>query len=581
MLSQAFLDEVRSRTLLSALVAQSVKLTRAGREFKGCCPFHHEKTPSFTVNDDKGFAHCFGCGWHGDAIRWVVEHDGLGFRDAVEQLAGAAGLAMPAPSPEAAKAARLIEGQRPTLEAAAALFIDRLGDARHAGVRDWLAARGIGPDLAAEFGMGFAPEDGALSGQGFTQRDLAAVGLVGRTDAGFVYPRFRSRVMVPIHDAQGRIVGFTARHVPTAAGAKAGAAKWVNSPDCAIFDKGATLFNLHRARARFRDAKRLVMAEGGFDVVALHACGFAAVAPMGTAVTVRQLERAWRLDPCPLLLFDGDAAGTKAAVRAGVTALPLLGPGRSLRVATLPAGTDPDDVVQRSQAAGEDPALALGVLALSARPVEAVLYASVVDALGEDTPAEVWAAAWAQLAEWGAQIADADTAALTMLGWRRRWEVASGLARANAMDSDPVAGDVARAIVDAGLADATLVDGGDERVQAMVRWLVEQFDLIAEVQAEVKDRMAVAKAMHFDPVMLKRAARMVIKDRDKPGERVAKEAIEAAYRRACLIEGPMTEAMLPPPFAGAGVRAAQDQRAALPPPARLMEAKLAMIEGRG
>jgi DNA primase len=599
----SFLDEVRARTTLSGLVGRAIKLTRAGREHKGCCPFHHEKTPSFTVNDDKGFYHCFGCGAHGDAIRWAVDHDGLTFVEAVKSLAEAAGLAVPAPSAEAAAAAQVIAGQRPTLEAAAAIFAERLSDARHAAVRGWLDARGIGAQLAEEFGLGFAPEDGALAQRGFTKRDLIAVGLVGRTDAGFEYPRFRSRVMVPIHDAQGRITGFTARHVdlrndgggdsPGTGDPKKRAAKWVNSPDCAIFDKGATLFNLHRARTRFRAAGRLVIAEGAFDVVALHALGFAAVAPMGTALTVRQLERAWRLDPCPLLLFDGDAAGAKAAVRAAVTALPMLGPGRSLMVAALPGGCDPDDVAQRARAAGEDGALALGCLALAAQRAEAVLFDSVVAGLGHDAPAEDWAAAWAQLAEWGETIADADTQALTLRAWRRRWEVASGLGRANAQDAGAgpdgvLAAEVARAMVEAGMADPTLIDGGDansatcgdERVQAMVAWLVDQFDAIAEVQDEIKLRMAVAKAMGFDPVMLKRAARMVIKDRDKPGARVAKEAIEAAYRRACLIEGPMTEAMLPPSFA-VGRRHNSKTQAALPPPVRRIGAMIDAIEGMG
>lgn len=581
MIPAAFLDELRSRTTLSGLVAKSVKLTRAGREHKGCCPFHHEKTPSFTVNDDKGFAHCFGCGWHGDAIRWVVEHDGLTFIEAVKALADAAGMVVPAPSAEAAAAARVIEGQRPTLEAAAALFAERLRDVRHWPVCDWLAGRGIGPDLVAEFGMGFAPEDGALAGQGFTKRDLISVGLVGRTDTGFEYPRFRSRVMVPIHDAQGRITGFTARHVPAAPGAKAGAAKWVNSPDCAIFDKGATLFNLHRARARFRDAKRLVIAEGGFDVVALHACGFATVAPMGTAITVRQLERAWRLDPCPLLLFDGDPAGAKAAVRAGVTALPLLGPGRSLRVATLPAGCDPDDVVQRARAAGEDPALALGALALGARPVEAVLFdaavaeglagasidAGAVDAAGP----EARAAVWAQLRDWAGEIADADTRGEYLAVWRARFE--RRISAAGQVSSHPIEHPAAQL---GGTWDAThryfWPDPVDEAEAELIRFIRAALDLRADRRALTergRDLAAMAKLRGLTMPLINRVAAEIETD---PETREGKEAIWALYRRVAGVEGPMNEALLPS-LITAG---AQPVRGA---PARRLALIDAMIEG--
>lgn len=581
MLPQAFLDELRSRSLLSGLVAKSVKLTRAGREFKGCCPFHDEKTPSFTVIDDKGFYHCFGCGAHGDAIRWVVEHDGLSFVEAVRRLADDAGMVVPTASPEAAAAARVIEGQRPTLDAAAALFAERLGDARHAGVRDWLAARGIGADMAGEFGMGFAPEDGALNGQGFTQRDLTAVGLVGRTDAGFVYPRFRSRVMVPIHDAQGRIVGFTARHVPTAPGAKAGAAKWVNSPDCAIFDKGATLFNLHRVRVRFRQTKRLVIAEGGFDVVALHACGFAAVAPMGTAVTVRQLERAWRLDPCPLLLFDGDAAGAKAAVRAGVTALPLLGPGRSLRVATLPAGCDPDDVVQRCREAGEDAALALGVLALgvlggAARPVEEVLFdAAVAEGLAgsaiDDAEPEARAAVWVRLRDWAHEIADTDTRGEYLAVWRARFE--RRISAAGQVSSHPIHHPSAQL---GGTWDAThryfWPDPVDEAEAELIRFIRAALDLRADRRAlteRARDLAAMAKLRGLTMPLINRVAAEIETD---PEAREGKEAIWALYRRIAGVEGPMTEALLPS-LISAG---AQVVRGA---PARRLAMIDAMIEG--
>lgn len=628
--SAAFLDELRSRVTLSGLIGRSVKISRAGREYKACCPFHAEKTPSFTINDDKGFYHCFGCAAHGDAIRWLTDHGGLPFVEAVEQLCGEAGMAVPTASPEAAAQAAAIEGQRPTLEAAQAIFADALG--AHPAAMHELTCRGIDAAAIAEFGIGFAPEGGGLRDRGFNRNDLMAVGLIGRSEGGFVYVRFNSRIMVPIHDHRGRIVGFGGRDVPQAhmgssvPGGKPDATfpegsrstqakkpktsarpKYVNSPESAIFDKGRLLFNLHRARALFRSTRKLIIAEGYFDVVALHRMGLAAVAGMGTALTDRQIERAWQVDNCPLLLFDGDKAGRKAAVRAAETALPMLGPSRSLTIGTLPEGCDPDDLARASVAAGEDPAQALAAWLATNRPMSAqeCLLNHAIEGVGNADSPEAWSAVWKQLQDWGAMIVDGDTRALTLMHWRRRWEVAAQLIgdigvtvrlSPEAVDddwscdecglaTDPQAGclkaghcphrDGCETVIFGGMT----ADGDDHRVQAIVQWLAGAFDDIAAIQEDIKFRLGMAKEMGFDPPMLRKMARAVIMDRDRPDARVLKEAREAAYRRAIGLHGPLTEEFLPPPFAS-GPAIEGKKPPALPPPTRRVEQMMNMIEGR-
>lgn len=586
-----WLDELRARITLSGVISRDMKLERAGREFKGCCPFHNEKTASFTVSDEKGFYHCFGCGAHGDVIRWMTDQRGLGFVEAIEALAGEAGMDVPAPSREATARAERVSGMRPTLEEAQRVFAANL--ARYPAAVAWVHARGIDAATVAEFGLGFAPEDGGLSGRGFNRGDLMAVGLVGRSDPApgkepFYYPRFKSRVMVPIHDARGRIVGFGGRAIDGIA--KGGAAKYVNSVDSEIFDKGALLFNLHRARAKYRvppvpgspwrGTGRLVIVEGYMDAIALDRIGVAAVAPMGTALTERQLELAWRTDPCPLVLFDGDAAGAKAAVRACETALPMLGPGRSLTIGTLPEGQDPDDFVKGAVVAGDDPALALGawLAAGATHSVREILFDHAVSAVaeGDDGP-EAWSGVWRQLAGWGAVIGDEDTRTLTLMYWRRRWEVQGALSAGHVKKVESP--EWQAELVRLGFEDGTTIEGGDERVQAMVMWLVGAFDQVAEIQAGIRDRMALAKLMGFDGTMLRKVARLVIRDRDK-GDRLDKEMVEAAYRRAIGMAGPMTEAMLPPPFAVGGRASEVNKPAALPPPARRIEQMMDRIEGR-
>ena len=339
-------DELRARVTLSTLVQRSVKLTRAGREWKGCCPFHDEKTPSFYVNDQKQFYHCFGCGAHGDAISWMVDQQGLQFMDAIKELAGMAGMEVPTPDPQMAKRAEQRASLIDVTEAAQRFFVESLGAPGGKAARDYLERRGFSPQIMAEFGFGWAPDDRqALPkalGQ-FGEEMLEGAGMRAHNEQGERYDRFRGRVMLPIQDARGRVIAFGGRILDK----RDGVAKYLNSPDTELFDKGRTLYNLHRAAPAARQSGRVVVVEGYMDVIALANAGIAdAVAPLGTALTEMQLELLWRMVEVPVLCFDGDAAGQRAAMRAIARALPLLAPMRSLSIVRLPAGLDPDDLIK-------------------------------------------------------------------------------------------------------------------------------------------------------------------------------------------------------------------------------------------
>ncbi len=345
-LSPQWLDELRARTTLSALVGRTVRLQRAGREFKACCPFHNEKTPSFTVNDEKGFYHCFGCSAHGDAIRWLTDARGLGFMDAVKELADAAGMEVPAPDPRAQAKAERAAGLYEVMEAAARWFAEQLGGIEGAAARAYLDERGISAATQRKFDFGFAPDSrGKLRAalKQFGNDKLVETGLLIQPDEDErePYDRFRGRLMFPIRDPRGRVIAFSGRILG------AGEPKYLNSPDTPLFDKGRTLFNFDKAAPASREAKRVIVVEGQMDVIALDQAGIGeAVAPLGTALTEGQLGLLWKLSPAPLLCFDGDAPGQKAAVRAALRALPHVGPGRSLAFVTLPAGQDPDDLLR-------------------------------------------------------------------------------------------------------------------------------------------------------------------------------------------------------------------------------------------
>lgn len=358
MLSPQWLDELRARVTLSGVIQRTVKLQRAGHEWKACCPFHNEKSPSFTVNDSKGFYHCFGCGAHGDVIRWMTDHQGLAFMDAVKELAAQAGMEVPAPDPRAAQRAE----QRATLidvtEAAQGWFMRNLAAAEGTTARAYLATRGFSDAVVREFGFGFAPgERQALKGAlgQFPEELLVEAGMRITVEGKEPYDRFRDRLMLPIHDARGRVIAFGGRILSK----DTDAPKYLNSPDTPLFDKGRTLYNLHRAGPASRKTGRVIVVEGYMDVIALANAGIPdAVAPLGTALTEQQIELLWRLVEVPVLCFDGDAAGQRAAMRAITRALPMLRPAHSLGIVRLPAGLDPDDLIRQQGAAAMEAMLA-------------------------------------------------------------------------------------------------------------------------------------------------------------------------------------------------------------------------------
>ena len=342
-----FLDELRARLPVSDRAGRAVRLARRGREHVGLCPFHQEKTPSFTVNDDKGFFHCFGCGAHGDVIGFAMQHEGLAFADAVAQLAGEAGLPLPERTPEARAQAKRRGDLRGVLEFAADWFARALAARDGAAGARYLAARGVTARTIAAFRLGYAPTSGralaaALGAAGIAVADACEAGLLRPAEGGRpVRDFFRGRVMFPIGDARGRIVGFGGRSLGDAQ------PKYLNSPESPVFSKRATLYNLAAARPAAREAGTVLVAEGYMDVIALVQAGFGnAAAPLGTALGEQQMRELWRLAAEPVLCLDGDRAGRAAASRAARRALPLLAPGRSLTFAFLPEGEDPDSVLR-------------------------------------------------------------------------------------------------------------------------------------------------------------------------------------------------------------------------------------------
>ena len=374
-----FLDELRARTSMQALVARKVRLLKSGRQWKGCCPFHGEKTPSFYVYDD-GF-HCFGCGAHGDAISFVMRADGASFIEAVERLAGEAGLTVPKPTPEVAAREARARDLHGVLDAAQAAFTRRLHLPEGRPALDYLLKRGLTPATIAAFGLGWSGAGrGALAGDlrelGIEPAQLLEAGLMQEREKGLV-DLFFNRVMFPIHDRRGRGISFGGRILGD------GQPKYVNGPETPLFSKRRQLYGLHLAREGVFRGARLVAVEGYMDVIALHQAGFTgAVAPLGTALTTEQLEALWAVSPEPVLCFDGDAAGARAAARAAEVALPMLTPERTLRLATLPAGEDPDTLIgKQGQGAFE---AALG----AAKPLAEALYTLLAEGRSLSSPEE-------------------------------------------------------------------------------------------------------------------------------------------------------------------------------------------------
>ena len=343
-----FLDELRARLPVSEVVGRRVKLKKAGREWKGLSPFQQEKTPSFTVNDQKGFYHDFSSGRHGDIITFLMETEGVSFTEAVERLAAMAGLALPAVTPDAAHHEQRRKTLHDVMELAAKFFADTLASRNGARARGYLADRAISPATQLQFRLGYAPAERFslkehLGSHGISVEDMVEAGLlIAADDIPLPYDRFRDRVMFPITDARGRVIAFGGRALE-----KDVAAKYLNSPETTLFHKGNNLYNLASSRLAAHNGSPLVVVEGYVDVIAMVSAGFpATVAPLGTALTENQLALLWRMADEPILCFDGDKAGQKAAWRAADLALPHLLPGKSLRFALLPDGQDPDDLAR-------------------------------------------------------------------------------------------------------------------------------------------------------------------------------------------------------------------------------------------
>ncbi len=416
--SPQFLDELRARVGLADAVARRVRLTRKGREHLGLCPFHKEKTPSFTVNEEKGFYHCFGCGAHGDVIKFVMETESLGFPETVARLAAEAAMEVPADTPEERERNRQRQTLYDVMEAAAAHFEKCLRMPEGRGAMDYLLGRGLVDETISGFRLGFAPDSrgaikAALARAGITEDLMVAAGLLVRPEdqARPPYDRFRKRVIFPITDRRGRVVAFGGRILGD------GEPKYLNSPETPLFHKGAMLYGLSQAAAAARKAGSAIVTEGYTDVIALHQAGFTnAVAPLGTALTEDQMRELWRLVPEPVLCFDGDEAGRRAAARAAEKALPQLEPGRSLRFALLPAGEDPDSLIR---AAG--PEAMSAVLAAAVSLSDALWWMETAGRRASTS--EAWAALQERLEKQARKIADPTIRGHFLKGFRDRvWQ---------------------------------------------------------------------------------------------------------------------------------------------------------------
>lgn len=344
-----FLEEIKSRVRLSDVIGKTVKLKRQGREYVGLSPFTKERSPSFFVNDDKGFFHDFSSGKHGDLISFLQETERLTFMEAVERLAAEAGIPLPAPDPQAAEQEKKRQGLSDWVELAAQWFEGELHRPSGKAARDYLTRRGLPEQDWKRFRIGFSPQNRTalkdyLIAKGARPAELVDAGLlIAPEDGGAPYDRFRDRIIFPIADARGRIVSFGGRAMDPEA-----RAKYLNGPETSLFSKGRLLYGLPEARKLLHASndEQLVVVEGYMDAIACQRANIPAVAPLGTALTEDQMEVLWRLHPEPTLCFDGDSAGMRAASRAIDRALPLLKPGKSFRFAIVTGGKDPDDVLR-------------------------------------------------------------------------------------------------------------------------------------------------------------------------------------------------------------------------------------------
>ena len=429
--SDQFLEDLRARAGLADVIGRRVKLTKKGREHMGLCPFHKEKTPSFTVNEDKGFYHCFGCGEHGSVFDFVMKTEGLNFPETVEKLAGEAGMEIPQDSPEQ----RQRNEQRQTLydvtEKAARFFQSKLHGPAGRQALDYLKGRCLTDETIKRFRLGFAPDGRgvlkeALGRENIDEARMIATGMLIKPDdeSKDSYDRFRGRVMFPITDARDRIIAFGGRILGD------GEPKYLNSPETVLFSKGRVLYGMKAASGPARKQGSIIVTEGYTDVIALHQAEFNnAVAPLGTALTEDQIRLLWKIVPEPVLCFDGDAAGQKAAARAAERALPLLASGYGLRFALLPDGEDPDSLIKTGGAA------AMASVLDAALPLSEVLWRMETGGRIPKTP-EQRAALQKRLKEYANQITDSTLRGHFSAQFNDRvWAGAKGRGKAGGRDS--------------------------------------------------------------------------------------------------------------------------------------------------
>ncbi|WP_148253556.1 DNA primase [Aidingimonas lacisalsi] len=356
---QRFIDDLLARADVVEVVGERVQLKKGGRDYMGLCPFHQEKSPSFTVSPDKQFYHCFGCGAHGNALRFLMDYDNLGFPEAVESLAARQGLAVPREGDDDPRVQARERKQREgvnLLELAAKFFRERLKMPEGESARQYLERRGLSPEIQEDFAIGYAPDSWEALTHHLTERGVSEAVqveyglLIHREDSGRRYDRFRDRVIFPIRDIKGRTIAFGGRVLGDAK------PKYLNSPETPVFHKGRELYGLYEARQANRRLDRLLIVEGYMDVVALAQFGIRnAVATLGTSTSEEHLQRLFRLVDEVVFCFDGDRAGRQAATRALETVLPSMIDGRQARFLFLPEGEDPDSLVRREgEAAFQD-----------------------------------------------------------------------------------------------------------------------------------------------------------------------------------------------------------------------------------
>lgn len=345
--SPSFIEQLRDRTTLSEVVGKQVRLIhKNGGSYSGLCPFHQEKTPSFTVSNEKGFYHCFGCGAHGDAIGFLMAKEGISFTEAIVALAEKIGMQLPALDRKEHEFQQKTASAYEVMEQASLWFQQQLLSPAGKEARTYFQKRGIGREIASKFHLGFAPDSRHglqhyLKEKGVSEKKMLEVGLIGKPEQGESYDRFRGRIMFPIMDMKNRVIAFGGRTIRDAN------PKYLNSPETFLFKKSDVLYAENMARKSAYEQENLVVVEGYMDVIALHIAGITtAVAPLGTALTDQHLKRLWHYVKEPIICLDGDSAGKRAMMRTAHHALPLLKPGFSLRFVELPNGEDPDDVIK-------------------------------------------------------------------------------------------------------------------------------------------------------------------------------------------------------------------------------------------